>query len=74
VKKETVVAASPWTPRLLERSKVEFPSDFFIITTVRVATMPLQEKEFDELKSIPILVTEGGYVQFPRPDFISANP
>jgi sarcosine oxidase/L-pipecolate oxidase len=60
VKKETVVAAGPWTPGLLERSKVEFPSDFFTVSAVGVATMPLNEKEFDELKSMPILVTEGG--------------
>jgi sarcosine oxidase/L-pipecolate oxidase len=59
-KKETVVAAGPWTPRLLEKSKVEFPSDFFTVAAVGVATMPLEEKEFDELKSMPILVTERG--------------
>ena len=59
-KKETVVAASPQTPRLLERSKVEFPSDYFTIITVRVTTMPLKEKEFDELKSILILVIKDG--------------
>ena len=60
VKKETVVAAGSWTPRLLERSKVEFPSDFFIISAVGVATLPLKEKEFEELKSMPIIVTKGG--------------
>lgn len=60
VEKETVVAAGPWTPRLLEKSKVGYPSDFFAVTAVGVATMPLKENEFDELKSMPILVTKGG--------------
>jgi hypothetical protein len=60
VKKETVVAAGPWTLSLLERSKVEIPSDFFIISVVGVAIMPLGKKEFKELKSMPIIVTKGG--------------
>jgi glycine/D-amino acid oxidase-like deaminating enzyme len=57
---KTVVAAGAWTPGLLERSKVEFPHDFFTVTAVGVAVMPLKEEEFDELKSMPILVTERG--------------
>jgi sarcosine oxidase/L-pipecolate oxidase len=73
VKKETVVAAGPWTPRLLERSKVEFPSDFFIISAVGVATMSLKEKEFEELKSMPIIVTEGGAFNSIDTELISAN-
>jgi sarcosine oxidase/L-pipecolate oxidase len=64
VEKETVVAAGPWTPRLLEKSEVGFPSDFFAVAAVGVATMPLKENEFDELKSMPILVTEGGAFKF----------
>lgn len=56
----TVVAAGPWTPGLLENSKVEFPHDFFTVAAVGVATMALDEAEFDELKSMPILVTESG--------------
>lgn len=57
---KTIIAAGPWTPGLLESSKVEFPTDFFIIAGVGVATMPLHEAEFSKLKSMPILVTEGG--------------
>jgi sarcosine oxidase/L-pipecolate oxidase len=56
----TVVAAGPWTPRLLEYSKVEFPHDFFTVAAVGVATIALDEAEFDELKSMPVLVTESG--------------
>ena len=56
----TVVATGPWTPGLLEISKVEFPQDFFTIAGVGVATMPLKEEEFHALKSMPMLVTERG--------------
>jgi sarcosine oxidase/L-pipecolate oxidase len=56
----TIVAAGPWTPRLLENSKVGFPHDFFTVAAVGVATIALDEAEFDELKSMPILVTESG--------------
>jgi sarcosine oxidase / L-pipecolate oxidase len=56
----TVVAAGPWTPRLLEISKVEFPDGFFTVAAVGVATIALDEAEFDDLKAMPILVTEGG--------------
>jgi hypothetical protein len=59
VKKDTVVAAGPWTLILLEESKIGFPSDFFTIAAVKVATMPLKEKEFEELKSMTILVIKG---------------
>jgi glycine/D-amino acid oxidase-like deaminating enzyme len=58
VAKETILAAGPWTPRRLDRSEIEYSSDFFTVVGVGVATMPLEEKEFDELKSTPILVTE----------------
>ena len=57
---KTIIAAGPWTPGLLESSKVEFPDDFFTVAGVGVATMPLHEAEFSELKSMPILVTESG--------------
>jgi len=57
---KTIVAAGPWTPGLLESSKVEFPDDFFTIAGVGVATMSLHEAEFCEMKSMPILVTENG--------------
>jgi glycine/D-amino acid oxidase-like deaminating enzyme len=56
----TIVAAGPWTPGLLDRSQVLFPQDFFTVAGVGVATMPLTEEEFDELKTMPILVTMGG--------------
>lgn len=57
---KTIVAAGPWTPRILERSEVGFPSDFFTVAGVGVATIDLEEKEFHELKSMPIIVTGGG--------------
>ncbi|KAL9125162.1 MAG: hypothetical protein Q9217_005594 [Psora testacea] len=59
---KTIIAAGPWTPGLLESSKVEFPNDFFTVAGVGVATMPLREAEFNELKSMPILVTGSGEV------------
>jgi sarcosine oxidase / L-pipecolate oxidase len=61
---KTIIAAGPWTPGLLESSKVEFPTDFFTIAGVGVATMPLHEAEFSELESMPILVTESGMFYF----------
>ena len=57
---KTVIAAGPWTPGLLESSKVEFPIDFFTVAGVGVATIPLHDTEFSELESMPILVTENG--------------
>jgi sarcosine oxidase/L-pipecolate oxidase len=61
---KTIIAAGPWTPGLLESSKVEFPDDFFTVAGVGVATMPLDEAEFSELKFMPILVTESGMSYF----------
>ena len=58
--KDIIITAGAWTPALLERSQIDFPIDFFIVSAVGVATMPLEEKEFDELKFMPILVTEKG--------------
>lgn len=55
---KTIVAAGPWTPELLESSKVKFPENFFTVAGVGMATMPLDEAEFGEMKSMPILVTE----------------
>ena len=56
----TIVATGPWTPELLERSQIAIPEDFFTVAGVGVATMSLSEDEFNELKAMPILVTEGG--------------
>ena len=56
----TIVAAGPWTPDLLQSSKVEVPTDFFTVAGVGVATMPLHDAEFRELESMPILVTDSG--------------
>ena len=61
---KTIIAAGPWTPYLLESSKVEIPKDFFTIAGVGVATMLLHETEFSEMKSMPILVTESGMFCF----------
>lgn len=60
IAEKTIIAAGPWTPGLLNSSQVEFPGDFFTVAGVGVATMPLHEAEFSELKSMPILVTESG--------------
>jgi len=58
--KKTIVAAGAWTPGILERSRVEFPSDFFTVAGVGVAVLHLDEKESDELKSMPILIADTG--------------
>lgn len=60
----TIIAAGPWTPGLLQSSGVEVPTEFFTVAGVGVATMPLHEAEFCELKSMPILVTESGMFYF----------
>ena len=60
----TIVAAGPWTPGLLQKSRVEVPTEFFTVAGVGVATMPLHEAEFRELESMPILVTESGIFYF----------
>jgi sarcosine oxidase / L-pipecolate oxidase len=57
---KTIIAAGPWTVGLLEKSGVWFPSDFFLVAAVEVATLELGELEFAELRSMPILVTENG--------------
>ncbi len=61
---KTIVAAGPWTPGLLESSKIKFPDDFFTVAGVGVATMPLEDAEFSEMESMPILVTECGMSYF----------
>ena len=68
VAQKTIVSAGPWTPGLLMNSNVEFPSDFFTVAGVAVATMPLDEAEFSKFKSMPILVTDDGmaYVIFQK--------
>ena len=60
----TIIAAGPWTPDLLQSSRVEVPTGFFTIAGVAVATMPLLEAEFRELESMPILVTGSGMFYF----------
>ena len=60
----TIVTAGPWTPGLFQSSKVEVPIDFFTVINVGVVTMLLNEAEFCELKSMPILVTENGMFYF----------
>lgn len=56
----TIVSAGVWTPGLLKKSSISFPDDFFTVTAVGVATLSLSDKEFEDLKSMPILVTENG--------------
>ena len=60
----TIIAAGPWTPGLLQCSKIEILDDFFTIAGVGVATIPLDEIEFREIESMPILVTESGNFYF----------
>lgn len=60
----TIVATGPWTPALLERSKIQLPHDFqdgfFSITAIGVATLSLTEDEYAKFYSMPILVTSQG--------------
>lgn len=57
----TIVATGPWTPALLESSKIQLPqSDFFCVTAIDVATLPLDEDEYEKFKSMPILIAEHG--------------
>jgi glycine/D-amino acid oxidase-like deaminating enzyme len=62
--KTTIVATGPWTPALLESSRIQLPHDFqdgfFGVTAIGVATLPLDEDEYERFKSMPILVTEQG--------------
>lgn len=58
--KKTIVAAGPWINGLLRSSRVPFRDNFFTIYGVPVATMRLTDKEFEALKSMPILATENG--------------
>ena len=57
---KTIVAAGPWINGLLQSSGVPFRDNFFTIYGVPVATMRLTDKEFETLKSMPILATENG--------------
>jgi glycine/D-amino acid oxidase-like deaminating enzyme len=73
---ETIVAAGAWTPSLLEKSNVQlFPDenrrrDFFQVTAVAVATLPLTAEEFARFQRTPIVVTNKGMVQLtPNFDF-----
>ena len=60
VANKIIVAIGPWTPGLLKISKIIFFKPFFTIISVVVVTMPLNETEFDILKSMPILVSKRG--------------
>ncbi|KAF2174624.1 FAD dependent oxidoreductase [Zopfia rhizophila CBS 207.26] len=65
---ETIVAAGAWTPGLLKKSNIRLFEDenkernFFNVTAVGVATLALGDEEFEQLKSMPILVTNTGEV------------
>ena len=55
----TIVATGPWTPVLLESSKIQLPqSDFFCVTAIDVTTLPLDEDKYEKFKSMPILIAE----------------
>lgn len=60
----TIVATGPWTPRLLESSNIQLPDNiqqnFFHVTAVSVAVLPLSEEEYVRFKSIPIITTSDG--------------
>jgi glycine/D-amino acid oxidase-like deaminating enzyme len=63
----TIVATGPWTPALLESSRIQLPHDFqdgFLrVTAIGVATLSLDEDEYERFKSMPILVTEQGMLK-----------
>ena len=65
----TIVAAGPWTPAILEKSRIQLPQDsqdnFFQVTAISVATLPLTEDEYCKLKSMPILSTDQGIITPP---------
>ena len=60
----TIVATGPWTPALLESSKIQLPHDFqdgfFSVTAIGVATLSLTEDEHAKFNSMPILATDQG--------------
>lgn len=56
----TIVSAGPWTPGLLEKSKVPFRPGFFTVAGVVAATMDLDDAEVEAMKNMPILVAENG--------------
>jgi sarcosine oxidase/L-pipecolate oxidase len=61
--KTTILATGPWTPALLKNSAVPLPGvqhNFFEVTAVNVATLPLIEDEYTKFKSMPILTTKLG--------------
>lgn len=62
IAEKIIVATGPWTPGLLEKSGVWFPDNFFTVAAVPVATVSLGDSDSNQLKSMPILVTENGTV------------
>ena len=62
--KTTIVATGPWTPVLLESSKIQLShdiqDDFLSVTAIGVATLSLDDDEYAKFKSMPILVAEKG--------------
>jgi len=57
----TIVATGAWTPALLESSNILLPQgDFFCVTAIGVATLPLDEDEYEKFKSMPILIAAPG--------------
>jgi glycine/D-amino acid oxidase-like deaminating enzyme len=60
----TIIATGPWTPALLESSKIQLPhdiqDDFLSVTAIGIATLSLSEDEYIKFKSMPILVAEKG--------------
>jgi glycine/D-amino acid oxidase-like deaminating enzyme len=57
----TIIAAGAWTPALLESSNIQLPQgDFFCVTAIGVATLPLDEDEYEKFKSMPILIAQPG--------------
>lgn len=60
----TFLAVGAWTPSLLKASNIALPSgvpaDFFRPTSVAVHMVDLHDKEYEALKSAPIVVTPEG--------------
>jgi sarcosine oxidase / L-pipecolate oxidase len=61
---ETIICTGAWTPGLLKKSHITFRPNFFQPSAVGVAFLPLSDLEFNLLKSMPILVAEGGTYYF----------
>ena len=59
---KTIVCDGPWAPHLLHSSKVEFHAEFFTVTGIGVAMIPLYGADVTELESMPFLVTGNGKV------------